>query len=87
MIKDNRINTNKARQAVIVIIVIIETLINSQDLTEIVNYNNNKSDSNLNNYKTNSNRDIIPILSKDIIDNIIETNIILLLFKIIQKVY
>ena len=56
---------------IVVVIVIIEILVNGQDLIEIVNNSNDKSDSNLSDYKTNSNRDIIPILSEDIIDSII----------------
>lgn len=80
-VKDGKIDAEKAKQAVIV--VIAETLANGQGSTKIENYSSNKSNSKLSDYETNNNRDIVLILLKDKIDNITKTDAILKPSKII----
>jgi hypothetical protein len=84
-LKDGRIDADKARQAAVV--VVAETLVNGQDSTETENHSGNKSDSELSDYETDSDGDVVPILPEDKMDSVTETDAILKPSKIIQNVY
>jgi hypothetical protein len=74
-VNNGRIDAEKARQAAVA--TAAETG-NGQDLTETENhYSSNKSDSKLSDYKTDSDKDVVPVLLKNRIDNVTETNKIL----------
>jgi hypothetical protein len=73
-VNNSRVDAEKARQAAVA--ATAETG-NGQDSTGTENhYNSNKSDSELSDYKTNSDGDVVPVLFKDKIDGVTGTDVI-----------
>ncbi len=84
-VEDGRVDADKARQAAVA--AAAETSANGQDSTETANNSGNESDSDLSDYETDSDGDVVPILPEDAMDSVTETNEIPLPSKIIRNVY
>jgi hypothetical protein len=84
-VEDGRIDAEKARQAAVA--AAAETSANGQGSTETENHGGNESDSELSDYETDSDGDVVAILPEDEMDGVTETDAIPKPSKIIQNVY
>ena len=83
-VEDGRVDADKARQAAVAA---AETSANGQDSTETANNGGDESDSDLSDYETDSDGEVVPINPEEVMDGLIETDEIPLPSKIIQNVY